>query len=157
MGSIPVAGAKKAIAHFCAMAFLVPATNRPISKMRYILDWVRIFDQDRSLLARKRSGKNSSVRSLPIKLRVLKTTNRPIFKMHCILDWVRIFDQDRSLLARKRSGKNSSVRSLPVSLPVALIPFHDKTPHKREGLAFIASLGLNQRRKLLRRRFPLGT
>ena len=33
MGSIPVAGAKKAIAHFRAMAFLVLATNRPISKM----------------------------------------------------------------------------------------------------------------------------
>jgi hypothetical protein len=29
------------------------------------LNWVRIFDKDRSLLARKGAGKNSSLASLP--------------------------------------------------------------------------------------------
>ena len=60
MGSIPVAGAKKAIAHFCAMAFLVLAMNRTISKMPCILDWVRISDESHCLLASKRLGRNSS-------------------------------------------------------------------------------------------------
>ena len=63
MGSIPVAGAKKAIAHFCAMAFFVLETSsNTFPNLFANLDRVRIFDQDRSLLARKGSGKNSSQR-----------------------------------------------------------------------------------------------
>ena len=47
-----------------------------------VLNWVRIFDQDRCRLASVRSGENSSLASLPIKynarLLILETKNRPL-------------------------------------------------------------------------------
>jgi hypothetical protein len=45
--------------------FAFSRVNRTHLQNASILDWVRIFDKDRPLLARKGAGKNSSLASLP--------------------------------------------------------------------------------------------
>ena len=87
----------------------------PSSKCNRILNRVRISDESRSLLARKRLGRNSSVRSLPIKYgspQIFDSLAWRKFACSHSLNWenrIRISDESRSLLARKRLGRNSSL------------------------------------------------